>query len=125
MPREAAEKVSDRSRGAPKAGQRLLGTHVRAKTHGTPTHSGSASPSPGVATDNEVSCDVADDILWGVLGDDGIAAFIGKSAAETYYLISIGALEGVKKLSHRTIVGSKRALRRQFIGGDAQVAPKS
>ena len=27
----------------------------------------------------------------------GIAAFIGKSAAETYYLISIGALEGVKE----------------------------
>ena len=124
MPHETAEKISDRQRGAPKAGQRLLGTHVRAKTHGTPpTHSGSASP--GVA-DNEDSCDVADDILWGVLGDDGIAAFIGKQpAAETYYVISIGALEGVKKLSHRTIVGSKRALRRQFIGGDAQVTPKS
>ena len=97
MPREAAEKVSDCSRGAPKAGQRLLGTHVQAKTHGTlPTHSGSGA-SPGVADTED--CDVADDVLWGECqGDSGIASFIGKPAAETYYLISIGALDGVKKL---------------------------
>jgi hypothetical protein len=59
--------------------------------------------------------DLAADVLWGVSGPDGIAAYLKKEPSEVYYLISIGALNGIKKHSHRIITGSKRALRQQFM----------
>jgi len=35
---------------------------------------------------------LADDILWGVDGPNGIAAFLGISARRCYYLIESGAI---------------------------------
>jgi hypothetical protein len=66
-------------------------------------------------TPDDGADDLADDVLWGVSGPSGIAAYLKKKPPEVYYLISIGALRGVKKHSHRIITGSKRALRQQFM----------
>jgi hypothetical protein len=56
---------------------------------------------------------LADDILWGVDGPNGIVAFLGISARRCYYLIESGAIP-VNKLGHRMIVGSRSELRRLF-----------
>ena len=53
------------------------------------------------------------DLIWGV---EDIAAEIGRTPAQTYHLISRGALKGVHKIGHRTIVASRRELQRQFSG---------
>jgi len=59
------------------------------------------------------------DLLWGVDGPDGIAAFLGIPARKCYYLIDRGAIP-VNKIGHRTIAASRRELRRIF-GGAAAV----
>jgi hypothetical protein len=56
---------------------------------------------------------LAADLLWGVDGKDGIAAFIGVDVRKCYYLISRGEIP-TKKLGHRTITASRRELRRLF-----------
>jgi hypothetical protein len=64
--------------------------------------------------DSTDETNLADDILWGVSGPNGIAAFLKKPPSEIYYLIRIGALRGVKRHTHRIVTGSKSELRRQF-----------
>ena len=56
---------------------------------------------------------LADDLIWGVEGENGITAEIGRTPAQTYYLISKNKLP-VKKLGHRTIIASRKELRRLF-----------
>lgn len=58
----------------------------------------------------------ADDIVWGVEGPGGIAAVIGRTPVQTYYLIRKNRLP-VRKLGHRTIVASRRRLL-EYIAGD-------
>ena len=55
------------------------------------------------------------DLVWGV---PAIAEELNRTPAQVYHLLSIGALDGaVRKLSHKTIVGSRSALRRlPFLG---------
>jgi hypothetical protein len=60
---------------------------------------------------------LADDLLWGVDGIDGIAAFLNIPPGRAYYLIDRGVLP-VKKHSHRIITARRSELRRLF-GGDA------
>jgi hypothetical protein len=63
---------------------------------------------------------LADDTIWGVGGENGIAAEIGRTPQQAYYLISTGALgDAVTKLSHKTIVASRSKLRRRLAGSDA------
>ena len=57
---------------------------------------------------------LADDLIWGVDGDDGIAAFLGLEPQQVYYLIAKKKLRGIRKMGHRTIVASRSELRRQF-----------
>ena len=52
-----------------------------------------------------------DDLIWGVNGKRGIAAELGLSPAQVYYLIARGKLP-VRKLGHRTIAASRTELRR-------------
>jgi hypothetical protein len=59
---------------------------------------------------------LADDVIWGVDGEDGIAAFLGLSPRRTYYLIGTKKIP-TKKIGHRTIVASRAELRRLFSGG--------
>jgi hypothetical protein len=54
---------------------------------------------------------LADDTIWGVSGEHGIAAEIGRTPAQVYYLIARGVLP-VRKLGHRTVVASRAQLRR-------------
>lgn len=56
---------------------------------------------------NDVAVDAERDTLWGV---EEIARFIGCPIRRAYYLIERGKIP-VKKLSHRTIIASKRRLR--------------
>ena len=56
---------------------------------------------------------LASDLLWGIDGQYGIAAFIGRKPREAYYLIKRGQLP-VRRLGHRTIVASRSELRRLF-----------
>jgi hypothetical protein len=56
---------------------------------------------------HEVGEDADLDTLWGV---QEIARFIGCPVRRAYYLIERGKLP-VRKLSHRTIIASKRRLR--------------
>ena len=53
---------------------------------------------------------LADDLIWGISGDDGIAAFLGISDRQCYYLAARGKIP-VRKLGPKTIVGSKSELR--------------
>ena len=59
------------------------------------------------------SQELADDLLWGVDGENGIAAFLKIPVRKTYRLIANGQLP-VLKLGHRTIAASKSKLRRHF-----------
>ena len=52
---------------------------------------------------------VTDDVIWGVGGPNGIAAFLNIKPARAYYLISIKAIP-VNKVSHRIITASRREL---------------
>ena len=54
--------------------------------------------------------DLAADILWGVSGKHGIAAFLGRKPSEVYSLIKNGL--PVRKHSHRIISASRSSLRR-------------
>jgi hypothetical protein len=50
-----------------------------------------------------------DDLVWGA---ENIGREINRTAAQTRYLHSIGALKGaVRKVGHRTFVGSRCRLR--------------
>jgi hypothetical protein len=60
---------------------------------------------------------LTDDLIWGVGGKNGIAAFLKIPTARAYYLIARGVLP-VKKLSHRTIAASRHELR-EFFRSDA------
>jgi excisionase family DNA binding protein len=56
---------------------------------------------------------LAEDLLWGVDGEDGIAKFLNIPVRKTYRLIAAGKLP-VLRLGHRTITASKSNLRRHF-----------
>jgi hypothetical protein len=51
---------------------------------------------------------LANDVLWGVRS---IAEEIGRSTQQTYYLIARGKIP-VARLGHRTVIASRKALRR-------------
>lgn len=59
---------------------------------------------------NEI--DWADDILWGIRGEKGIAAFLRKKPVEVENLIRLGM--PVKKHGHKTVTASKVQLREYF-----------
>ncbi|MGA7183466.1 MAG: hypothetical protein WBY67_09190 [Pseudolabrys sp.] len=59
----------------------------------------------------------ADDLLWGVDGKDGVAAFLNIKPSRAYYLIGRGVIP-VKKHSHRIITASRSKLRRHFDDGE-------
>jgi hypothetical protein len=59
--------------------------------------------------------DLAADLLFGVNGPRGIAAFLGLPAPQVYYLIAQGKIP-ITKLGHRKIIASKSRLRRLFTG---------
>jgi hypothetical protein len=64
---------------------------------------------------------LAEDLIWGVDGPNGIAAELGIPLRKAYHPISKGAIP-VRKLGAKTIVASKSALRARFGtkgGGDA------
>jgi hypothetical protein len=56
---------------------------------------------------------LADDLIWGVKGPNGIAAELGTTVRHAYYLISKGAIP-VRKLGARTVVASRSKLRERF-----------
>jgi hypothetical protein len=58
---------------------------------------------------------LADDLLWGVDGPNGIAAFLGINPRRCYYLIDRQVIP-VRKIGHRTITASRAELRRLFAG---------
>jgi len=57
--------------------------------------------------------DLGDDLIWGVDGPDGIAAFLKIPPQRAYYMIAKGVLP-VRKHSHRIITASRKELRRHF-----------
>jgi hypothetical protein len=57
--------------------------------------------------------DLSADLLWGVDGEGGIAEFLNIPPEKVYYLIRSKRLP-VRKFGHRTIVASKKELRRLF-----------
>jgi hypothetical protein len=60
------------------------------------------TPSGGSASES--------DLVW---GGEAIGREINRTASQVYHLLEIGALAGAAaKLGHKTIVGSKRALRK-------------
>lgn len=72
-----------------------------------------------MSNESKPAASLADDLIWGVAGERGIAAEINRSPAETYHLISTGVLDGaVKKLGHKTIIASRRKLKNLLIGSD-------
>jgi hypothetical protein len=74
-----------------------------------------------MSTKSEPDTSLASDVIWGVGGANGIAAEIGRTPQQTYYLIASGALgDAVTKLSHRTIVASRRKLQRVIAGNDSK-----
>jgi hypothetical protein len=56
---------------------------------------------------------LGDDLLWGVDGENGIAAFLNIPPAKAYYLISQNQIP-VRRHGHRTISASRTELRRVF-----------
>jgi hypothetical protein len=59
--------------------------------------------------------DLGSDLIWGVKGKNGIAAFLGVPTLKAYYLIKLGTIP-VRHLGHRTIVASRSELCRIFLG---------
>jgi hypothetical protein len=56
------------------------------------------------------------DILWGA---EAIGQVIGRTPKQIYYLIRIGALgNAARKLSHRTVIGSRSRLKALAIAND-------
>ena len=64
---------------------------------------------------------LAVDLVWGVKGPHGIAACLGLTPRQTYYLIGIGKLP-VRRLSHRMIVASRTDLLRALTGNTSEAA---
>ncbi len=62
--------------------------------------------------------DLRDDLIWGIAGENGIAAFIGKSVRQAYYLVERGVLP-VRRLGPKTIVASRSELKTFFARGEA------
>jgi hypothetical protein len=60
---------------------------------------------------------LASDLLWGIDGEEGIAAFLGIDVRRAYYLVRIGAIP-TRHHGHRTVTASRTELRRIF-GGEA------
>jgi len=58
---------------------------------------------------------LAEDLVWGVAGENGIAAELGLKPIQAYYLIKLGKIP-VRRFGHRTIVASRRELRRYLAG---------
>jgi hypothetical protein len=54
---------------------------------------------------------LADDLIWGVAGKNGIAAELGIPESKAYYLISQGKIP-IRKWGHRTIIASRKQLQR-------------
>jgi hypothetical protein len=52
---------------------------------------------------------LGDDLIWGVKGKDGIAAFLGIPERKAYYLVSRGKIP-VRKLGPKTILASRSEL---------------
>jgi protein gp37 len=64
--------------------------------------------------------DVLDDLIWGVDGENGIAAELNLPVSKVYYLIANGKPPlPVRRFGHRTIVASRRELRRYLAGETA------
>jgi hypothetical protein len=60
---------------------------------------------------------LADDLIWGVDGENGIAAELGLKPSRVYYLIANGRPPlPVRRFGHRTIVASRRELQRYLAG---------
>jgi hypothetical protein len=57
--------------------------------------------------------DRLDDVIWGVRGPNGIAAYLGIDERKARHLIATGALP-VKRHGARTITATKSNLRRTF-----------
>jgi len=53
--------------------------------------------------------DAADDIVWGIDGEHGIAAVLGLRPPQVYYLIRRGKLP-VRRHGHKTYSASRRRL---------------
>jgi hypothetical protein len=64
---------------------------------------------------------LSDDLIWGVAGEHGIAAELGIPASKAYYLVARGAIP-VERLGHKTIVASRKQLRR-LTGNDSSESP--
>jgi hypothetical protein len=58
---------------------------------------------------------LAEDLIWGVKGPNGIAAELGTTERHAYYLIQSGKIPH-RKLGPRTIVASRSALRAYMRG---------
>lgn len=56
---------------------------------------------------------LGDDLIWGVDGEDGIAAELKIPPAKAYYLIKKKVIP-VRRHGHRTISASRSELRRTF-----------
>jgi hypothetical protein len=65
---------------------------------------------------------LADDLLWGVDGKNGIAAFLGIKPRQAYHLIKCGALP-VTKHGHRIITARRSELRRYFTSSQTDQVP--
>ena len=71
--------------------------------------------------DNPTDDTLAQDLIWGVGGRNGIAAYLRIKPRQAYYLIERGVLP-VKKLSHRIITARRSELRRHFTSFDDDAA---
>jgi hypothetical protein len=63
---------------------------------------------------------LADDLIWGVKGENGIAAELGITERHAYYLIAKGIIP-TRKLGPKTIIASRSVLRARF--GSQQSLP--
>ena len=64
-----------------------------------------------MSRDNPTNEPLSGDLIWGVGGVNGLAAELGIPPQRAYYLIPQGKLP-VAKLGHRTLVASRKQLRR-------------
>jgi hypothetical protein len=60
---------------------------------------------------NQPAGTLAEDVIWGVGGENGIDAELGIPESRAYYLIGRGKIP-VTRLGHRTILASRKQLRR-------------
>jgi hypothetical protein len=59
---------------------------------------------------------LADDLIWGVDGPNGIAAYLGIKPRKAYYLIAKGVIP-VDRKGHRTLTARRSRLDATFAGG--------